>query len=216
VLECPTLPWVQAVALARTLVPADGVGRGWVTASAARGPATFPRRRSHQAERDPTSLGAGGRCPFSSAAFRARLEHTGGIRRKKQAVQGQCCRRSCLCPTRPASYPTMAEHSRRRRDAFLAYLTNGKVTKDKVGHGDLLPSSLPGCRTSLTAELCVGLESCSGTGEAWREHCGGLHGCGMIWIALQQALIERKFNMHTLREFGADAEDGVASPFQHR
>jgi len=42
--------------------------------------------------------------------------------------------------TRPASYPnngrTLTDDV---ADAFLAILTNGKVTKDKVGpHGDLL------------------------------------------------------------------------------
>jgi hypothetical protein len=43
-------------------------------------------------------------------------------------------------PTRPASFPdngrTLTDDA---GDAFLAILTNGKVTEDKVGHhGDLL------------------------------------------------------------------------------
>jgi NAD(P)-dependent dehydrogenase (short-subunit alcohol dehydrogenase family) len=76
------------------------------------------------------------------AVFAHSLEHTGGYppeeaRRVAGKLLPDLLRYD---PTRPASFPdngrTLTDDV---QDAFLAILTNGKVTEDKVGpHGDLL------------------------------------------------------------------------------
>ena len=76
------------------------------------------------------------------AAFAHALEHTGGYGLEEAGRAARTLLPDMLSydPTRPASFPsngrTLTDDA---ADAFLAVLTNGKVTEDKVGpHGDLL------------------------------------------------------------------------------
>jgi Domain of unknown function (DUF4331) len=77
------------------------------------------------------------------SVFAHALEHTGGYTPDEARRAARTLLPDVLSydPTRPASFP-----SNRRTltddagDVFVAVLTNGKVTEDKVGpHGDLLP-----------------------------------------------------------------------------
>ena len=76
------------------------------------------------------------------AVFAHALEHTGGYTPEEARRVAGTLLPDILSydPTRPASFPdngrTLTDDA---ADAFLAILTNGKVTEDKVGpHGDLL------------------------------------------------------------------------------
>jgi hypothetical protein len=76
------------------------------------------------------------------ADFAHALEHTGGYAPEEARRAARRLLPDVLSydPTRPASFPsngrTLTDDA---ADAFLAVLTNGKVTEDKVGpHGDLL------------------------------------------------------------------------------
>ena len=76
------------------------------------------------------------------ASFAHALEHTGGYAPEEARRAARRLLPDVLSydPTRPASFPsngrTLTDDA---ADAFLAVLTNGKVTEDKVGpHGDLL------------------------------------------------------------------------------
>ncbi len=76
------------------------------------------------------------------AVFAHALEHTGGYTPEEASRVAETLLPDLLRydPTRPASFPdngrTLTDDV---SDAFLAILTNGKVTEDKVGpHGDLL------------------------------------------------------------------------------
>jgi hypothetical protein len=76
------------------------------------------------------------------ADFAHALEHTGGYVPEEARRAARTLLPDVLSydPTRPASFPgngrTLTDDA---ADAFLAVLTNGKVTEDKVGpHGDLL------------------------------------------------------------------------------
>ena len=78
----------------------------------------------------------------SSPSFAHALEHTGGYTPEEARRVAGTMLPEILSydPTRPASFPgngrTLTDDA---VDAFLAILTNGKVTGDKVGpHGDLL------------------------------------------------------------------------------
>jgi Domain of unknown function (DUF4331) len=77
------------------------------------------------------------------SVFAHALEHTGGYAPEEARRAARTLLPDVLSydPTRPASFPsngrTLTDDA---ADAFLAILTNGKVTGDKVGpHGDLLP-----------------------------------------------------------------------------
>jgi hypothetical protein len=74
--------------------------------------------------------------------FAHALEHIGGYATEEARRAARTLLPDVLSydPTRPACFPssgrTLADDA---GDAFLAVLTNGKVTEDKVGpHGDLL------------------------------------------------------------------------------
>ena len=76
------------------------------------------------------------------AVFAHALEHAGGYTPEEASRVAGILLPDLLHydPTRPASFPgngrTLTDDV---QDAFLAILTNGKITEDKVGpHGDLL------------------------------------------------------------------------------
>jgi hypothetical protein len=131
----------KAVSLwARTLIPADGAGGGWVQADrGARGSQT-PFLAGEQ--NDAYRAGEPADDARFVAVFAHALEHTGGYtpedaRRVAGTLLPDLLRYD---PTRPVRYPdngrTLTDDV---TDAFLPILTNGKVTEDKVGpHGDLL------------------------------------------------------------------------------
>ena len=83
------------------------------------------------------------------ALFAHALEHTGGYTPEEATRMAGILLPDLLRynPTRPASFPGNGRAlSDDVVDFFLAILTNGKVTGDKVGpHGDLIPEfPLPG------------------------------------------------------------------------
>src|SRR5882724_9095473 len=131
----------KAVGLwARTLVPADGAGVGWVQADRGALPAQTPFLAGEQ-----NAAYLAGE-PADDARFVAvfanALEHAGGYppeeaRRVAGKLLPDLLRYD---PTRPASFPDNGRAlTDDVQDAFLAILTNGKVTEDKVGpHDDLL------------------------------------------------------------------------------
>jgi hypothetical protein len=125
---------------ARTLIPADGAGGGWVQADRGARPsqAVFLSGEQNEAYR----AGEPAEDARFVDLFAHALEHTGGYtpeeaRRVAGTLLPDILRYD---PTRPASFP---DNGRALRDdvsdAFLAILTNGKVMEDKAGpHGDLL------------------------------------------------------------------------------
>jgi hypothetical protein len=127
----------------RTLVPAHGAGGGWVTAErGARPLQLFLVLGLTSAERDAYLAGEPADDVRFVAAFAHALEHTGGYTTEEALRVAETMLPEILPydPTRPASFPdngrTLTDDT---ADAFLAILTNGKVTDDKVGpHGDLL------------------------------------------------------------------------------
>jgi len=142
VLEVPNalLGSKQLSLWARTLVRADGAGGKWVQADRGARPSQTPFLSGDQNE----AYRAGE--PVDDARFVAHfahsLEHTGGYtpdaaKRAAQILLPDILRYD---PTRPASFGTNGRALRDDvADAFLAILTNGKVTNDKAGpHGDLL------------------------------------------------------------------------------
>ena len=131
----------KAVGLwARTLVPADGAGEGWVQADRGARPAAIclPAGEENAAYLS----GEPADDARFVAVFAHALEHAGGYppeeaRRVAGTLLPDLLRYD---PTRPASFPDNGRAlTDDVQDAFLAILTNGKVTEDKVGpHGDLL------------------------------------------------------------------------------
>jgi len=127
----------------RTLVPAHGAGRGWITAErGARPLQLFLVLGLTSAERDAYLAGEPADDARFVTAFAHALEHTGGYpTAEARRVAGTMLPEILpYDPTRPAYFPdngrTLTDDA---VDAFLAILTNGKVTEDKVGpHGDLL------------------------------------------------------------------------------
>jgi hypothetical protein len=127
----------------RTLVPANGAGGGWVQVErGARPLQLFLVLGLSLAERDAYLAGEPAGDDRFVAAFAHALEHTGGYTPKEAERVTRTMLPEILSydPTRPASFPdngrTLTDDA---VDAFLATLTNGKVTEDKVGpHGDLL------------------------------------------------------------------------------
>jgi hypothetical protein len=86
----------KAVGLwARTLVPADGAGEGWVQAD--RG--ALPAQSVFLPGEENAAYLSGNRrtMPVSSPSSRTRWSTRVGIRRRKQGgLQGNCCRTSCV------------------------------------------------------------------------------------------------------------------------
>jgi hypothetical protein len=131
----------RAVALwHRTLVPADGAGGGWVQADRGARPAQAVFLPGE--ERAAYLSGEPADDARFVAGFAHSLEHAGGYTPEEARRVAGTLLPDVLSydPTRPASFPgngrTLTDDT---QDAFLAILTNGKVTEDKVGpHGDLL------------------------------------------------------------------------------
>jgi hypothetical protein len=125
---------------ARTLIPADGAGRGWVQADRGARPSQEPFLAAEQNEA--YLAGEPADDVRFVALFAHGLEHTGGYtpeeaRRVAETLLPDLLRYD---PTRPARYPdngrTLTDDA---VDTFLAILTNGKVKEDRVGpHTDLL------------------------------------------------------------------------------
>ncbi len=122
---------------ARTLV--EGVG-GWVQAD--RGALPAQAVFLVGTEREAYLAGQPADDARFVASFAHALEHTGGYAPEEARRAARTLLPDVLSydPTRPASFPgngrTLTDDA---ADAFLAVLTNGKVTEDKVGpHGDLL------------------------------------------------------------------------------
>jgi hypothetical protein len=122
---------------ARTL---DGAGEDWVQAD--RG--ALPQQAVFLvgSEREAYLAGEPADDARFIAVFAHALEHTGGYAPKEARRVAATLLPDVLSydPTRPASFPsngrTLTDDA---ADAFLAVLTNGKVTKDGVGpHSDLL------------------------------------------------------------------------------
>jgi Domain of unknown function (DUF4331) len=127
----------------RTLVPADGAGGGWVQAErGARPLQLFLVLGLPDADRDAYLAGEPADDVRFVAGFAHALEHTGGYTPEEARRVAGTMLPEILSydPARPAAFP---DNGRRLTDdavdAFLAILTKGKVTEDKVGpHGDLL------------------------------------------------------------------------------
>jgi Domain of unknown function (DUF4331) len=125
---------------ARTLVPADGAGGGWVQADRGARSSQTPFLAGEQNEA--YLAGEPAEDARFVATFAHALEHAGGYTPEEaKRVAGTLLPDLMpYDPTRPASYPdngrTLTDDV---SDAFLAILTRGKVTEDKAGpHGDLL------------------------------------------------------------------------------
>jgi hypothetical protein len=125
---------------ARTLAPAHGAGGGWVQADrgARPGQAVF----LPGAERDAYLAGQPADDARFVAVFAHSLEHAGGYSHPEAERVARTLLPDLMSydPARPASFP---DNGRTPTDDvfdfFLAILTNGKVTEDKVGpHGDLV------------------------------------------------------------------------------
>jgi hypothetical protein len=131
----------RAVALwHRTLVPADGAGGGWVQADRGARPSQAVFLPGD--ERAAYLSGEPADDARFVAVFAHSLEHAGGYTPEEARRVAGTLLPDLLSydPTRRASFPgngrTLTDDA---VDAFLAILTNGKVTEDKVGpHGDLL------------------------------------------------------------------------------
>jgi Domain of unknown function (DUF4331) len=127
----------------RTLVAADGAAGGWVQAErGARPLQLFLVLGLSDAERAAYIAGEPKDDAGFVAAFAHALEHTGGYRPEEARRMAGAMLPEILSydTTRPARFPdngrTLTDDA---ADAFLAILTNGKVTEDKVGpHGNLL------------------------------------------------------------------------------
>jgi hypothetical protein len=127
----------------RTLVPADGAGEGWIQVErGARPLQLFLVLGLSGAERDAYLTGEPADDFRFIAAFAHALEHTGGYTpdEAKRVAETMLPEVLPYDPTRPASFPesgrTLTDDA---VDVFLATLTNGKVTRDKVEpHTDLL------------------------------------------------------------------------------
>jgi Domain of unknown function (DUF4331) len=122
---------------ARTL---DGAGGGWTQAD--RGALPAQAVFLVGAERDAYLAGEPANDARFVAVFAHELEHAGGYMPTEARRVARTLLPDVLSydPRRPASFPTNGRTlTDDAADAFLAVLTNGKVTGDKVGpHGDLL------------------------------------------------------------------------------
>ena len=123
--------WVRTLA---------GAGGGWIQAD--RGALPAQAVFLVGAERDAYLAGEPANDARFVAVFAHELEHSGGYTPKEARRVARTLLPDMLSydPRRPASFPrngrTLTDDA---ADAFLAVLTNGKVTGDRVGpHGDLL------------------------------------------------------------------------------
>jgi hypothetical protein len=124
----------------RTMIRAEGEGAGWVQVDRGARASQVPFLSGEQ--NDAYRAGEPADDARFVGVFAHSIEHIGGLspeeaRRVAGTLLPDLLRYD---PTRPASYP----HNGRRpsddaADAFLAVITNGKVTGDGVGpHGDML------------------------------------------------------------------------------
>ena len=124
----------------RTLASADGAGKRWIQADRGARPSQTPFLAGE--ENDAYLAGE----PVNDARFvplfAHALEHSGGYSPEEAKRVARTLLPDLISydPTRPASSPDNGRAlTDDVSDNFLAILTNGKVTKDKVGpHGDLL------------------------------------------------------------------------------
>jgi len=125
---------------ARTLIPANGAGGGWVQADRGARPNQTPFLAGEQ-----NAAYLAGE-PADDArfilVFAHALEHTGGYTQEEARRVAGTLLPDILRydPTRRASFPNNGRALNDDvSDVFLGILTNGKVTEDKVGpHDDLL------------------------------------------------------------------------------
>jgi hypothetical protein len=127
----------------RTLVRAEGARGGWLQAERGARPAQlFLVLGLSSAERDDYLAGEPANDGRFIAAFAHALEHTGGYTPEQSMRLAGTMLPEVLSydPTRPAAFPGNGRSlTDDAVDTFLAILTNGKVTGDKVGpHKDLL------------------------------------------------------------------------------
>jgi hypothetical protein len=142
VLEVPNsfLGSKQVGLWARTLIPAEGTGGGWIQADRGARPSQTPFLAGEQNE----AYLAGE--PADDArfvpVFAHALEHTGGYSPEEATRVAGTLLPDLLRydPKRPASFPDNGRAlTDDVADFFLALLTNGRVTGDNVGpHGDFL------------------------------------------------------------------------------
>jgi hypothetical protein len=125
---------------ARTLIPADGAPGRWAQVDRGARPSQTPFLTGDQ--NDAYRAGEPADDARFVAVFAHSLEHTGGYtpeeaRRVAGTLLPDLIRYD---PTRPASFPDNGRAlSDDVFDVFVAILTNGKVTGDRIGpHGDLL------------------------------------------------------------------------------
>ena len=126
---------------ARTLIPASGAAGGWVQADRGARPNQTPFLVGEQ--NDAYLAGEPADDSRFIPVFAHALEHTGGYNRREAMRVAGTLLPDLLCydPTHTAGFPGNGRALNDDvSDAFLAILTNGKVTEDGVGpHGDLLP-----------------------------------------------------------------------------
>ena len=142
VLELPNsaLGAKQVGLWARTLIPANSAGGGWIQADRGARPSQTPFLAGEQ-----NAAYLAGE-PADDArfitVFAHALEHTGGYTAEEATRVAKTLLPDLLRydHTRPASFPDNGRAlTDDVSDTFLAILTNGKVTRDGVGpHGDLL------------------------------------------------------------------------------
>jgi hypothetical protein len=130
----------EVVLWARTLIPADSVGGGWIQADRGARPNQTPFLSGEQ--NNAYLAGEPADDARFVPVFAHALEHTGGYspEEAKQAAGKLLPDLLRYDPKRPASFPDNGRAlSDDVSDLFLAILTNGKVTGDNVGpHHDLL------------------------------------------------------------------------------
>ena len=125
---------------ARTLIPANGAAGGWIQADRGARPNQTPFLSGEQ--NDAYLAGEPADDARFIPVFAHALEHTGGYTPEEAMRVAGTLLPDLLRydPTRPAAFPGNGRALNDDvSDAFLAILTNGKVTGDGVGpHGDLL------------------------------------------------------------------------------
>jgi Domain of unknown function (DUF4331) len=127
----------------RTLVRADGADGGWVQAKRGAHPLLlFLVLGLSDAEKESYLAGDPADDARFIAGFAHALEHAGGYT-PKEATRVATTLLPEIMPFDPARPASFSDNGRTltddAADAFLAILTNGKVTEDKVGpHSDLL------------------------------------------------------------------------------
>jgi hypothetical protein len=142
VLEVPnsTLGPKEVGLWVRTLIPANSAGGGWVQADRGARPSQTPFLAGEQ--NDAYLAGQPADDARFVPVFAHALEHAGGYTPEEATRVAETLLPDLLRydPTRPACFPDNGRAlTDDVQDAFLAILTNGKITEDKVGpHGDLL------------------------------------------------------------------------------